>query len=337
MVAKSTTTRALISIALGTELTLSATDFAPLIVEWHAALDRRVAAGELAPATRSAYTIGAAKFIAWAQTRTFATVTRDTIQDWIAALRKAGHKPGSINTWLSGLRAFYAWALAERRLTSDPTAGIKGAKRKGTTRQHKRAALTDREVVRVLRQPDTDTPQGMRDKAILALMAYTAARTIEVHRADLVDLKSEAGQMVLHVQGKGRDEKDELIVIDNPAAAGALHDWLSVRGDQPGPLFLSLSDRSRGERLSLRALRHLIKGYYLASGVLGKDKTAHSLRHAAISNALRHGAPVQKVAAMARHASIETTMIYFHEIDRLSDPAERYIFYNGADDDKGNG
>ena len=86
-------------------------------------------------------------------------------------------------------------------------------------------------MVRVLRQPDTDTPQCRRDKAILALMAYTAARTIEVHRSDLADLKSEAGQMVLHVQGKGRDEKDELIVIDNPAAAGALHDWLSVRGD----------------------------------------------------------------------------------------------------------
>ena len=127
-----------------------------------------------------------------------------------------------------------------------------------------------------------------------------------------------------------------MIVIDNPAAAGALHDWLSVRGDQPGSLFLSLSDRSHGARLSLRALRHLIKGYYLAAGVLGKDKTAHSLRHAAISNALRHGAPVQKVAAMARHASIETTMIYFHEIDRLSDPAERYISYNGIDDDQGN-
>lgn len=335
MAAQSTTTRALIPTAPDTEQALSATGFTPLIAEWHAALDRGVAAGELAPATRSAYTIGAAKFIAWAQTQPIAAVARDTIRDWIAALRTAGHKPGSINTWLSGLRAFYAWALAERRLTSDPTAGLKGARRKGTTRQHKRAALTDREVVRVLRQPDTNMPIGIRDKAILALMAYTAARTIEVHRADLADLKSKAGQMVLHVQGKGRDEKDELIVIDNPAAAGALHDWLSVRDDQPGPLFVSLSDRSHGARLSLRALRHMIKGYYLTAGVLGKDKTAHSLRHAAISNALRHGAPVQKVAAMARHASIETTMIYFHEIDRLSDPAERYISYNGTDGDKG--
>lgn len=336
MAVNNTSTQALIPTAPGKEPTLSIADLDPLIVDWRTALDRRVAAGELAPATRSAYTIGAAKFLSWARTQPLVSVTRETIREWIAALRTAGHKPGSINTWLSGLRAFYAWALNERRLASDPTAGLKGAKRKGTTRQHKRAALTDREVVRVLGQPDTDTPQGMRDEAILALMAYTAARTIEVQRADLADLKSEGGQMVLHVQGKGRDEKDELIVIDNPAAAGALHDWLSVRGAKPGPLFVSLSDRSRGARLSLRALRHMIKSYYAVAGVLGKDKTTHSLRHAAISNALRHGAPVQKVAAMARHASIETTMIYFHEIDRLSDPAERYISYNGIDDDQGN-
>jgi len=105
MAAKSTT-RALISTASNTELTFSAADFSPLIADWHTALDRRVAAGELASATRSAYTIGAAKFITWTQTLPLATVTRDTIREWIAELRTAGHKPGSINTWLSGIRAF---------------------------------------------------------------------------------------------------------------------------------------------------------------------------------------------------------------------------------------
>lgn len=47
----------------------------------------------------------------------------------------------------------------------------------------------------------------------------------------------------------------------------------------------------------------------------------------------RRGAPAHKVQAMARHASIDTTMIYYHEIDRLSDPAERYIVYNGLNDE----
>jgi len=41
---------------------------------------------------------------------------------------------------------------------------------------------------------------------------------------------------------------------------------------------------------------------------------------------------VQKVKAIAQHVSIDTTILYFHEINRLSDPAERYIVYNGLDE-----
>jgi hypothetical protein len=59
----------------------------------------------LALATQAASTIGAAKFITWAQAQPIAALTHDTVQGWIAALRMAGCKSGSINTWLSGLRA----------------------------------------------------------------------------------------------------------------------------------------------------------------------------------------------------------------------------------------
>mgnify|MGYP001594548589 CR=1 FL=1 len=57
--------------------------------------------------------------------------------------------------------------------------------------------------------------------------------------------------------------------------------------------------------------------------------TPHSLRHTAITKAVKRGAPVQKGQAMARHANISTTMIYYHETDRVENPAEEYIQYNG--------
>jgi integrase len=76
------------------------------------------------------------------------------------------------------------------------------------------------------------------DRAILTLMAYTALRTVEVHR-------TETGKLVLTVQGKGRRSKDEIVVIDNPEAVEALYAWLAQRGDAPGPLFTSMSDRNK--------------------------------------------------------------------------------------------
>jgi integrase/recombinase XerD len=267
------------------------------------------------------------KFLAWA--REGGTVTDDTIRGWKAVLLTEGRKPATVNTWLAGVRAFFTWAVAARRLAYNPAAGVKGAGRKGTSQSHKRDTLTDDEVRRVLAAPDFKTTQGKRDRAILSTMAYTAARTSDLNRADLDDLRTEAGRLVLHVTGKGRAEADELIVIAHPEAAAAMHDWLSARGEMPGPLFTSFSNNNQHGRLSLPAYRAMWQVVKRAAGVRGRTKTLHSLRHTAITNAIRHGAPIQKAQAMARHANIQTTMIYYHEQDRLDSPAEDYIKYNG--------
>ena len=82
-----------------------------------------------------------------------------------------------------------------------------------------------------------------------------------------------------------------------------------------------------GQRLSLRSIRRIVKQAYRLAGVRGEGKTSHSLRHTAITSAIRHGAPLPKVQSMARHANLNTTMIYYHEVDRVEDPAEGYVDY----------
>ncbi len=298
-----------------------------LVSDWHAALDLQVNAGELAETTATTYKRGMGQFLEWAEQRE--TLSDETIRQWKADLLAEGYKPGAVNTWLAGVRAFFAWAVGARRLLHNPAAAVKGAKRTGTSKAHKRSALTDAEVLRVLEAPNRETDQGKRDAAIIYLMAYTAARQVEAHRADLTDIKTEGGRLVLAVRGKGRQEADELIVIAHPDAEAALHDWLSARGNEPGALFVSLSNRAKNERLSLRAIRGIVKAAYKAAGVVGKNKTTHSLRHTAITTAVKRGAPIQKVQAMARHANISTTMIYYHETDRIENPAEEFIRYNG--------
>jgi integrase/recombinase XerC len=301
----------------------SQADLHELLTDWYAALDLRVRDGELSAASRRTYEEGAQRFMNWCIG--YATITDDVIREWLADMRGAGFKPATLNTWLAGLRAFFTWSVAAHRLPYNPADGIKGARRLDS-RKHKREALTSAEIRRVLAMPD-DSNVGKRDRAILHLMAYTGARTIEVHRANLEDLRTEGNRLVLNVQGKGREETDEVIVVTHPQAEAAIHDWLSVRGSKPGPLFTSLSPRSRGGRLALSTLRGLVKSYYKAAGVRGEHKSTHSLRHTAITNAIQHNAPIQKVRAMARHRSIDTTMIYVHETDRVTNPAEQFIDY----------
>jgi integrase/recombinase XerD len=300
---------------------------AVILGAWEAYLAEQVDEGALAATTVTAYRKGVEKFLDWCAERTVVRVTDDTVRDWKRALRDARYRPATINTWFAGLRALFTWAVGAGRLAHDPTAAVR-AERRSSSAGHKRQALTSNEVRRLLVQPDLQKPAGVRDRALLAVMLYTGMRQIELHRANLSDLQTRGGRLVLNVHGKGRQEADEVVVLAGRTAQNALYDWLALRGDKPGPLFTSLSKRTSGGRLSLRSIRELVKGYLRAAGVRGEYKTTHSLRHTAITTAIARGAPLQKVQAMARHANINTTMIYFHEADRLANPAETFIVYD---------
>jgi integrase/recombinase XerC/integrase/recombinase XerD len=302
-------------------------DINDLVNDWKVALDLKVKAGELSANTAATYIRGVAKFMGWCEQERIQDVSADTLRWWKASLLAGDKKPATVNVWFSGVKSLLAWGEEQRRLAYNPAKNVKGAKRSGVSRHHSREALTDLEVNRILKQPDLSTVDGKRDAAILALMAFTAVRSVEVVRLTFADVRTQNGRIVLDVTGKGHLDSDSLVVIGNVKAENALYDWLAVRGGEPGPLFPSCSNRSKGEHLSLSALRHLVKAYYKAAGVQGRNKTTHSLRHTAITKAITKGAPLQKVQTMARHESMNTTMVYFHEVDRLTNPAEDFIDY----------
>lgn len=301
-------------------------DFTDAITLWHGALDLRTRAGELAQPTVTSYKKGLQKFTDWMQTERPASISPDTIRLWQAHMLEANQKR-SVNTWLAGIRSFFTWCTDARLIPYNPTATVKGASRKGETQIHRKNPLTNAEVRRLLTMPDTSTAQGARDNAILHLFLFTAMRSVEITRANLSDWQTIGTQQVIYYQGKGHDEADDYKVIVDPVA-DAVQLWLSYRGNKPGPLFTSLSDRSQGERLSLRAIRNLIKDHMRKAGIDDPKKTTHSLRHTAITNAIVNGAPLRVVQTLAGHASANTTSIYIHNVDRLQNPGEKFIDYS---------
>jgi integrase/recombinase XerC len=158
-------------------------------------------------------------------------------------------------------------------------------------------------------------------------MAYCAVRTVEIQRADIADLQTKDNRTILWIRGKGHEEADDFVVLPSHTER-VVRDWLKVRKKKAGPLFWSLSRQNRGERLSSRAIRGIVKDRFANAGVLGNHKTTHSLRHSAITNAIRQGAQPLQVQAMARHRSFDTTLGYYHEVGRIASPAEDMIDYS---------
>jgi integrase/recombinase XerD len=290
-----------------------------LVSPWQGALE------ELSPITRASYRRGTTNFLDWLAQHNLLMVNQNVVQAWVKGLSSMGYRPSSVNTWLVGLRPFFTWVHEQGYVPFNPTLGVRGIRRRGTNHAHRRDELTASEVLAVLGTCDKSNV-GRRDYAMLSLMAYAALRQGEIYRADIEDLKTKDGRQVLWVQGKGSADKDDFVVLP-PIAEGAIQDWLAIHPRGKGALFVSFANRNRGKRLSLRSIRQIVKERYMKAGVMEPTKTTHSLRHSAISAAIRNGASLTQVQAMARHANINTTMVYFHETGRTAEPAEDFITY----------
>lgn len=291
--------------------------------EWDLHLTDLVKSKQMSQRTQQTYQAAIKRFMLWAVENRH-LVDQNVAINYKIAMNQ--YSPYSVNVWITGARTFFDWCVSTGRLANNPFKQLKGYQRKGTNQKHSKQSLTNEEVRRIL-SIDNSSKIGLRDKAIVALMLYCGLRTIEIHRANYEHLRTEQNQLVLDVHGKGRLAADETVILTNQALVTSIMDWIAARGQWNGALFVSFSDKNINSRLTTDALRHIVKAYFKVSGIIGAKKSTHSLRHTAITNAIYNGASIQKVQSMARHANVSTTMRYFHEVDRLTNPAESYIDY----------
>lgn len=169
-------------------------------------------------------------------------------------------------------------------------------------------------VLRIARARAT-TIKGRRDLAILLLLHDLALRRASVCAIDLADLDLSAGTVWLTSKGKS----DKILRTLPARTRGALADWLTVRGTDPGPLFPALHCSERA-RLTPNGLYKLIRTLGYDAG-LSRPLRPHGLRHQAITEALdKTGGDIRRVQQFSGHANPKTLMIY--DDARRDDPRE---------------
>ena len=252
-------------------------------------------------------------------------ITQPTRADILAfrdELKASGHKPTTVQNYITATKIFFSWTEQEG-LYPNVADHLKGAK---LDREHKKDYLTSRQVKEVLAGVDRSTEQGLRDYAMLFLMVTGGLRTIEVSRANIGDLRTLGDNSVLYVQGKGREEKTDYIKLSAPAEQ-AIRAYLKARGekDEEAPLFSSTSNNNRGARLTTRSVSGIVKTRLQQDGYDSEKLTAHSLRHTAVTLSLLAGKDITEVQQFARHANIATTMIYNHALDKAKNGCSEAI------------
>jgi len=279
---------------------------------------------DVSSSSRATYTRSLKQYVGWLEEtgRHSLQLAREDILTYKDFLHDMKLSAYTVNLYLTAVRKLYQW-LESQKIYPDITRGIKGVKK---PRGFRKDTLTKEQLRETVDAIDTDSLAGLRDYAIFNLMARTGLRDIEVSRATVEDIRQESGQAVLYVQGKGRTAKDEFVLL-LPEALKPIRDYLQARGavEKSEPLFCSNSDRNRGESLTSRSISRIVKQALRDIGLDDERLTAHSLRHTAISLSISGGASLQQAQAMARHNSSETTLVYFHNLQRIEAGAERHI------------
>lgn len=267
------------------------------------------------------YTRAIRQFAKWLAVNGIDQPTRENVLAYRDELKEE-HKPSTVQNYITAVRLFFQWTEQER-LYPNIAEHIKGAK---LDKNHKKDYLTSRQVKKVLEQAKQDSLEGLRNYALLALMFTGGLRTIEVSRADIEDLRTAGDNTVLYIQGKGHEEKTDYIKL-MPAVEDAIREYLKARGtaDPSEPLFTSLSNNSKGGRISTRTVSGIVKAALVSAGFNSDKLTAHSTRHTAVTLALLGGQSLQEVQQFARHSNITTTQIYAHNLDRAKNKCEETI------------
>ncbi len=243
---------------------------------------------------------------------------RHAVRAYLASLMDGGVASGSIARKLSTLRSFYRFLQQDEKIAANPCEGMRGPKQ---TRRLP-SFLSEEEVSALVLAPEPDSPQGLRNRALLELLYAAGVRVGEVFNLNAGDLELSPEGGLLRVRGKGN--KQRVVLVGRPAAR-ALKQYLHrgrpalAKGAQEA-LFLNRD----GERLSARAVQMIVRKAALAAG-LDRRTHPHLLRHTFATHMLDGGADLRVVQELMGHASANTTQIYLH----VTEARQRQV-YDGA-------
>ena len=287
-------------------------------------VDRFIEAQDVKQSSKLLYRRTLKQYFNWVESKSYllSEIARPQLLEYKEELLSSGMSSLTVGSYITSVSRFYEWTEANKYYPN-VAKGIKTPKR---TQQFKKQPLLPDQATALL---SYYKDKALRDYAIVNLLLRTGLRTIEVIRANVEDITFKGSQRVLLVQGKGRDERDNFVLLTDKAYQ-PIAEYLATRGNvnSSEPLFTSTSNNSKGERLSTRTISKIAKEGLKAIGLDERSFTAHSLRHTTAVNILRAGGSLETAQFTLRHSNPATTQIYtatLNEERRLQNSGEALI------------
>ena len=234
----------------------------------------------------------------------FAKIPLSLLREYITSLIRSTAYMSSIRRYISSLRHFHKFLYLEKIIDADPSEFI------DPPRDWKRlpSTLSVPQVEALLEQPDGNTPEGLRDRAMLELLYATGLRVSELINLTFSSINLEVG----YVRTVGKGGKERIIPLGEYAL-----EKLNIYINKARPLFIKkgtpsqLFITSRGKAFTRQGFWKMVKRYAKKAGI-ESSISPHTLRHSFATHLLERGADLRALQLLLGHANISTTQIYTH-------------------------
>lgn len=232
------------------------------------------------------------------------TIDRDLITTYFLHLRDRGYSAASIARKTAALRSFFQYLRRKGEVNSDPTQGIGSPDvKKPLPRTVQDDQVNALMTFLALRQ----TPEGIRDHAMLRLLSATGMRVGELVMVDVGDIDFPSGR----VRVVGRGNRERSLPLDQ-VTLDSIRRYL----DQARPFLTRNTPQENALVVNQRGLRLTRQGFWLIMKGLVRDAglpaimTPHMLRHSFATHQIGEGLELEELRKLLGHASIATTQIY---------------------------
>lgn len=264
--------------------------------------------------TMNAYGSDLKSFFSFVSVATVEEITQEEIIAFLTHKKSLEHASASISRALVAIKVFFRFLKREKQIENNPADALEGPK----LWQLLPEVLSTEEINRFLLQPDPETFEGVRDRALLEMLYASGLRVSELCQLSLYDVDDE------YVKVKGKGGKERLVPIHKKAIC-ALDRYLSIyRDNWPSDKLQILFVTSKGKPIDRFTVWKLVKKYAKQAGIQ-KSISPHVLRHSFATHLLDHGADLRIIQEMLGHSNIATTDRYTHiSQSRLKDAFSRF-------------
>ena len=205
---------------------------------------------------------------------------------------------------LSAIKLYFSWLARQQHILYSPAGSIELPRVPSRLPRH---VLSVKEIKRILRQPDTSTDLGIRDRTIIETLYATAVRKSELANLTIDDLDL-ARSVLMVCRGKGG--KDRYVPLTLPS----IH-WLDRYLHQVRPLLVTDPQQKHlfvtvsGNPIDQDWLGRIVLRYIRQAGIT-KPGSCHLFRHSVATLMLENGADVRYIQEFLGHRHLQTTQIY---------------------------